>query len=122
MGLVGLAVKLALGLVLALAAAGGIAYAADYGIEASITDTHCVGSSNPAFPDVLATAAGDGSTVDVRTHLFGIQHTVAIDRHVCAALRPDNFVVYHVRSGHTILYTDDSRADCIYDSAAGPGC
>lgn len=125
MGIAAIVVKVALGLVAVLATVGAIAYALDAPIEATVTGTRCAGGSdNPFFPPLLssgqpAPTQQEDSSVDVKTKLLGITHTVALDRSTCLALRPDNFVVYHVRSGHTILYEDESKANCLYDSEVG---
>jgi hypothetical protein len=127
MGIAATAIKIALGLVVVLATVGAIAYAMDAPIEATVTGTRCAGGSrNPFFPPLLSSARSqpapaqqEDSSVDVKTRLLGITHTVALDRSTCLALRPDNFVVYHIRSGHTILYEDDSKSACVYDSDVG---
>ena len=55
MGLLGLAVRLLVGMVLLLDAIAGLAYAMDAPIEATVTSTKCAGgSSNPFFPPLLA--------------------------------------------------------------------
>lgn len=125
MGIAKIAIKIALGLVVVVAVVGTIAYAMDAPIEATVAETKCAGGSrNPFFPPLAASVEPaptqqKDSSVDVKTRLLGITHTVALDRTTCLALRPDNFVVYHMRSGHTILYEDGSKSDCLYDSETG---
>jgi hypothetical protein len=131
MGLVRLALKLAGILALVVGAVGGILYATDYGVEASVAETHCAGSGNPFFPGLPAAtptpapapaAAQPDSTVTVVTDVLGLRRTVSLPSEQCHALRPDNFVVYHVRSGHTTLYRDATKAVCLWDSDVGVPC
>ncbi|MES2154805.1 MAG: hypothetical protein V4510_06680 [bacterium] len=116
MGWLGLTVKIALGVVGVLGLVAGVAYASDFGIEATVSEVQCAGGGNPNFPQLFATT---DSSATVTTRLFGLRHSVDLSRQVCLALRPDNFVVYHIRTGHTIVYQDSSKAHCIYDSDTG---
>jgi hypothetical protein len=98
------------GLVVALLVTAGVLYASDYGLEATITETHC---NSP-----LAAA----HSVTVQTKLFGIRQDVSdLDYQTCTALSPGNLVVYHIRTGRTLLYERDG-APCSYDSATGAPC
>jgi len=117
MGWLALTIKITIGVIGGLLAIGGIAYAMDVSIDAVVTQKNCGGTGNPYFPHVL----GADSTVTVQTRLFGIGHTVSLSRDVCLALRPNNYVVYHIRSGHTVLYEDGSQTHCMYDSATSTG-
>ncbi len=115
MGWIGLTVKIVLGVIAALVGLAGLAYASDYGVQATVQETHCAGGTNPFFPNVLAAT---DSFVVVGTQFFGT-HSFGLDRDACVALRPANFVVYHIRTGHTIVYQDSSMHACIYDSNTG---
>ncbi len=112
-----LTVKIVLGILAGLTSIVGIAYAADYGIEATVTEVHCAGGDNPFFPRILA----NDSSVTVHTNLFSIGHTVSLSRDICMAVRPNNFVIYNIRSGHTTLYEDSSMSRCLYDSNSATG-
>ena len=95
------AVLLALG---ALVVAGAMMYAADYGLEATVQETRCLMS---------------GSEVDVKTKVFGIDHTVTgISPQACRLLQPGNFVEYHMRSQRTVLYQVEG-GPCLWDTSKG---
>jgi hypothetical protein len=100
MGLAQTILFVALGLVGLVAIAGGIAYAADAPVDATITDKSCAGTS---------------STVTVVTDMFGIEHTLEMAPDKCAAIQKGNFVRYHLRSQHTIIYASKGGA-CLFDS------
>ncbi len=98
---IGRIIGLVLILVIVLLAAVGIFYATDQSIDATVTETSC--------------ESEDDSSVTVKTKMFSIVHTTAIDQFACQQLDEGNFVEYHVRSGHTIVY-DKEGGDCIWDS------
>jgi hypothetical protein len=102
--LVGLIVLIVVGVVAAVGITVGVMYANDYGLEATVKDKEC-----------LPTA----SSVEVETKLFGIDHRVKdVPQDACGILQPGNFVRYHIRSQHTIIYEKEG-GDCIYDSVKG---
>lgn len=103
MGLLKLVLRLAVLLVALVVVAGGLAYATDYGVEATVKEKRCVEKE-----------------VDVQAKALPLSHTAtAIPADVCAALQPGNFVVYHIRSGRTILYQSEGGL-CLYDTAKSP--
>lgn len=73
----GLVAGALLGALLVLA---GIAYAADYGVEATVVEKDC--------PKVTA-----------ETHIGSVQVTRQVQGVSCAVVQPGDVVVYHVRSG-----------------------
>jgi hypothetical protein len=96
----------AVGAVLALlGAVVGILWLSDYAVAATITDKDC-------GTGLLGSAS---SKVTVKTETLGLEHTVkGIDNNIChimTAGRDGNYVVYHVRSEHTILY-ESERGPC----------
>lgn len=106
MGLISLVIRIAVALVVLLAAVGGIAYATDYGVEATVVKKDC--------------AAG---TLTVQAKLVPIQYTAKdIPFQTCAVVQNDNFVTYHVRTQRTSLYESEG-GPCLYDTVGGPaGC
>jgi hypothetical protein len=80
--------------------AAGVAYAADAPLEATVEDKNCV-STQP--------------TVSIVTALFGIHHTLEMTHDKCNAIQEGNFVRYHLRSGHTIIFAAKDGL-CIFDS------
>ncbi len=90
-------------LVLVVAVAG--LYLADTPVEAEVKESRC----------------GSGE-VDLLTAwpLPGLTHTVTgLDNLVCQLfVDPGSYVVYHVRSEHTLLYEDSSKECLKYDSGA----
>ena len=78
----------------------GVAYAADAPMDATIESKNCV-STEP--------------TVSIVTDLFGIQHTLEMTHDKCSAIQPGNFVRYHLRSGHTQIFSTKGGI-CVFDS------
>lgn len=117
MAWVALTIKITLGIVGGLMSLGAVAYVADYGLEATITEVQCAGAGNPFFPSLLSA----DSMVTVQTQLFGVRHTAGLARDICAALRPNNYVVFHIRSGHTVIYQDSSKTRCLFDTESPTG-
>jgi len=99
------------GTMVLLGLAGGIAYATDYGVEATIVGKDC-----PA--GFFGSGLGE---VTVETKLFGIERTVGLPKEQCLALNEGNFAVYHLRTARTTLYETEG-GPCIYDSEKGVGC
>lgn len=103
----------------ALLAIGGIwigsFYLGDKAVEATIIDKSC------------GLGPGSTSTVAVETKfpVPGIEHKLReFPNDQCAILtagKDGNFVQYHVRSSHTILYENEG-GPCIWDSETGVGC
>lgn len=105
MGLLGTSLAIVAVLVVGVLGVGGYLYATDYKLEATVQDTDC--------------GRGD---VDVKTKLFGLEHTVPdVPAQQCNLLAPGNFVEYRLRSERTTLYQSEGGA-CIYDSETGPAC
>ena len=116
-----LALRVGLGLVVALVAVGGIVYLTDYGVEATVVSKDCGatgGSNGGGLPFALRGASGP--TVTVKTKVGGLRHTQDLPAQQCAAVPIGGFVVYHIRSGRTSLYQSEGGA-CIYDSRGGIG-
>ena len=88
-------------LVGALVVVAGVAYAADAPLDATITEKNCAAST---------------ATVSIVTDLLGIRHTLDMAHDQCGAIQEGNFVRYHVRSGHTIIYASEGGS-CMFDSA-----
>lgn len=87
-------------------AAGGIAYAMDAPLEATIIDKECnLG----------------GSEATVRTKLFGVQTAVEVEYDQCLVISDGNFVQYHIRTEHTKIYEREGGA-CIWDTVKGYPC
>lgn len=105
MGLLGILLTVAGLLVVGIGGTGAYLYATDYKVDATVTGKDC--------------AAGE---VDVKTKLFGLEHTVAdVPMQQCALLEKGNFVEYRIKSERTTLW-DVEGGRCIYDSRTGPGC
>jgi hypothetical protein len=84
-----------------LVLAGVLYYLSDPPLAADVEDKQC--------------GIGGGALV-VETRLFGIRHTAPVDMMECGVVPLGAYVVYHVRSKHTIVYeTEGGR--CIWDSA-----
>jgi hypothetical protein len=113
-----LALRVGLGLVVSLVAFAGIVYATDYGVEAVVVSKECGGSGgSPGGPFPLA-----APSVTVKTKLGGLRHTQSLPPQQCAVVQAGNYVVYHIRSGRTVLY-DHEGGRCLYDSTGGlAGC
>lgn len=78
----------------------GVAYAADAPMDATIKEKNCAASQ---------------PTVTVVTDLFGITKSLKMTYDKCGAIQEDNFVRYHLRSGHTQIYSTKGGA-CVFDS------
>jgi hypothetical protein len=107
------ALRIGLGLIVALGAVVGIVYATDYGVQATVRSTQC------GTPGFLGSGAGTGA-VTIQTKIAGLRHTQAVPNDQCLLISPGNFVVYHIRSGRTSLYKSEGGT-CIYDSVGGAG-
>lgn len=80
------------GLLAVLVLVGGLAYAADYGVEAKITDK----GQDAQGRYVIATTEIGG--YDVKRYLPATQWS---------AVQEGYFVIYHIRSGETEVYTSE---------------
>ena len=90
-----------------LLALGLIFYASDRAIAADVVEKRC-----PAF--------GPGEVVS-ETRLFGIRHTTPVSATQCAVVPLNAYALYHLRSGHTIIYESEGGR-CIWDSKIGAAC
>ncbi len=105
------------GLIGALALTGGVLYANDYGLEATVVGGTCA-SYNPT--GVLTSPPAE-RTITVQTKMFGIEYTMTeVPTEQCAAIGKDNFVKYHLKSERTSLWEKEGGT-CLYDSEYGPG-
>ncbi len=97
------------GLVAAIGVAGGVMYANDTTVGATVTQTQC--------------SVGDVS-IETKFPVPGITHTVQqVPFEQCNLLDPGkSFVEYRIKSGRTTLYEDDSKERCLYDSETGIYC
>ena len=75
-------------------------FATDYGLAATVTKRDC--AANPP-------------AVTVTTKTFGITHAMPVTSEQCGVIRQGNYVVYHVRSQHTIIY-EHQGGRCMYDT------
>jgi hypothetical protein len=118
MGLVALILKIAIGAVLLVGVAGGVAYAMDMGIDADVTNTQCnAGSSGGFFGGASDPMT---STVTVKTRILGIGYTVTgMGYTECQAVHTGYFVRFHIRSQRTSVW-DAADGNCIYDSVKVP--
>lgn len=88
----------------------GLAYAADYTVEATVTDKRCFG----AF-------SGTPNSVTVQTKILAIEYTLTdLPDHQCALVNEGNYVQYRLRSSRTSIYEYEGGS-CIYDSVGGVG-
>lgn len=84
---------------------GGFLYITDYQLDATVTGTDCAHQS-----------------IDVQTKQLNIKHTMTdVPTQQCAALHPGNFVQYHVRTKHTVVFNVEG-GKCIYDSLDPARC
>ncbi len=101
------------GLVGALAATGGILYASDFAVEATVIDKDC-GGSTPGGG--LFGVAQSGNTITVKTKLFGIEHTLQdVPADQCFLVQRDNFVRYRIQSERTSIWEVEG-GQCIWDT------
>lgn len=109
LSIIGLAVG---GLIVLVAAIGGIMYMTDTAVEATIVDKDCAGG-------VIGGGAGSQVTVKTKFPIPGIETTIKeFDDRTCSILRAGedgNYVKFHVKSERTIMYEREGGA-CIYDS------
>jgi hypothetical protein len=111
----GLVLRIAGGLLAVVLGLGGLAYATDYGVEATVVEHRCGAST-------LLGGSGAGEATVRAKMLPTVRHTVTdLPSQVCNALHDGNLVVYHVRSGRTMLYDHDG-GPCVYDSATRAAC
>jgi hypothetical protein len=115
MALLAVALKVLLGLVVAVVAVAGIAYATDYGMEATVVSKDCGAGGDGGNPIPLS-----DPSVTVKTRIGELRHTQSIPATECQAIQPGNFVVYHIKSGRTSLFETEG-GKCIYDSIGGVG-
>ncbi len=80
---------------------GGIAYAADVQLSATIQDKDC----QPLGP----------STVEVETKFLAFKADVEIEYDQCLILKKGNYVEHHIRTEHTTIYEVEGGA-CIWDT------
>lgn len=78
----------------------GVAYAVDAPVEATIREKDCLAVQ---------------PTVSIVTELLGIPHTLKMTQDKCSLIQKDNFVRYHLRSGHTTIFASKGGA-CVFDS------
>lgn len=95
---VGIGAAIAGGLLLLLILSGAIAYGSDYGVEGTITDK---GRDAEGCFVIVTTKIGG---VDVQRHLSCMK---------AAFVQRGFFVVYHVQSGTTEVYTSEG-GDLVY--------
>lgn len=100
------------GLIVVVAAIGGIMYMADTPIGATVVDKDCGSSPFGATSKV---------TVETKFPIPGIEHTIKdFDNTICNTLRAGengNFAEYYLKSERTVLYDREGGA-CLYDSSA----
>lgn len=113
MMVVGLALKIGLGVVVALVAGAGIAYSTDYGVQAVVVSKDC-GTTGSGGGGAFPFAA---PSVTVKTKIGGLRHTESLAPQYCAAVEPGMLVVYHIRTGRTTIYKSDGS--CFWDSMNG---
>lgn len=53
--------------------------------------------------------------VGISTDFFGLKANADVGVAKCAALQVGNYVKYHLRTGHTIIYSEKGGT-CLYDS------
>ncbi len=113
--MLGLILRIVGGLLGVIVGIGGVGYAIDYGIGATVIERKCAGGG------ILGGSPSGEATVRVKL-VPTMTHTVTeLPVPVCNALHEGNFVVYHVRTGRTVLFDSDGGA-CIYDSQTGRAC
>lgn len=111
-GLISIISLAVMGLIVVVAAIGGIMYMTDTAVEATIVDKDCGGG---------AITGGANSQVTVKTKfpIPGIETTLKdFDDRTCSIVRAGedgNYVKFHVKSERTIMYEREGGA-CVYDS------
>jgi hypothetical protein len=99
----------AIAVVVLLLVVGGVAYASDYAVEATVVSKDCSGALR-----------GNGS-VTVQAKLLPIEYTATgLGAPECSAVNTGNFVKYHLRSERVSLYQSEGGR-CIYDTEHGVG-
>jgi len=84
---------------------GIVFYTGDRAVEADVVEKDCTLT---------------GGFVVVETRFLHLRHTSALDATSCGLVPDGAFVLYHIRSGHTVVYEREG-GDCIWDSVP-PGC
>ncbi len=88
----------------------GALYLGDYGLEANVVKQEC------------GTPASSVHSVTVKTKILGIESKVDdLDYKSCTAVNPGALVVYHIRTGRTLLYKDPDLP-CTFDSSTNRPC
>ncbi len=110
LGLIAWIVVGVVGLVGALGATGGILYATDFAVDATVIDKDC------------STVIGSGeNSISVKTKLFGIEHTLEdVPADQCQLIQKDNFVSYRIKSERTSIWGSEG-GNCIWDTVHGAG-
>lgn len=104
-GLIGKLLALAVLVVVLLGSILVWAYAADYGVHATVTEKDC----SLRIP-----------LITVKTEVLGLQDKAQVSTTQCALIERGNYVVYHLRSQRTIIY-ESKGGDCLFDSASDFG-
>lgn len=104
MGLIKLIISAVVGIFVLLLAIGGIAYAADYGVEATVVDKNCVANEIVINPKYV------GQDVTVPD----------IPPQQCSVIQKGNYLKYHVRSERTSIWASEGGS-CVYDTEHGVG-
>jgi hypothetical protein len=99
-GILGKVVAIGLLLVVLVVGFAVFAYATDYGVKAEVQDKQC--SISPPF-------------IVVKLKTFGNVDEVPVQAQQCFLMDRGNFVVYHIRTQHAVVY-DREGGRCIYDS------
>lgn len=108
MGIIKLVILGVVGLVVLLGGIGGIYYATDGAVDATVTDKQC---------------GFNGGTVTVVTEfpIPGIEHTLQdVPSNQCSVINKGNFVRYHLQSERTSIWQSEGGA-CVYDTEYGVG-
>ncbi|MGB1586434.1 MAG: hypothetical protein ACPHID_05255 [Thermoplasmatota archaeon] len=110
LGLIAIIAMAAGGLIVLLAAIGGILYMTDTAVEATVIDKDC--SSSPL-------GATSQITVKTKFPIPGIEHTIKeFDNTICNGLRAGedgNYAKYYLKSERTVLFEREG-GQCLYDS------
>lgn len=109
-----LVAKVAGAVLLLLGLTAGALYSADVPVEADIVEKRCVTAPFLQGP-------GPSASVTAKTRLGGIRKTVEVRLDECVLIPDHAYVVYHLRTKHTLLY-ESKGGECVYDSTASRGC